>query len=171
MPALALGARRAPVRDRARSVPRGCPRSRERPETSFRAAFRSRAGSRLRSALSCPPRALGAGNASSPVQLRRLLAEVPDVPGFILCVPVGRALGETAAEVEDVPDDATLDARDRDRDVGDTHYVARAFSFLGSRVHVGGSRLEREPLVVDSRAEAGRVGAAGGAAGGRGTRA
>src|SRR5204862_5720983 len=82
------------------------------------------------------------------------LGEVPDAAGCVLAVPVGRALREPAAQVEPVLDDDAGDALDLLRLAGDRHYVARALSVLDPGVDVAGARFEREPLVVDARAEA-----------------
>ena len=61
------------------------------------------------------PRALTGRDLSVRVQLGGGLAEVPDVPGLVLRVPVGGALLEPPAQVEPVRDGGADDARDPSR--------------------------------------------------------
>ena len=111
------------------------------------------------------PRALGARDAAVRVELRGRLAEVPDVPGPVLRVPVGRPLREPAGEVEAVVDDGARDALDPLRPVRDRDDVARRLPVLDAAVDVDRPRREREPRVVDAGANCERGGHA--AAGGR----
>src|SRR5580765_87417 len=61
------------------------------------------------------PRTLTARDLAAAVELGRRLAEVPHVPGAVLRVPVGRALGEASPEVEAVVDGRRTDPFDRPR--------------------------------------------------------
>src|SRR5262245_66404140 len=95
------------------------------------------------------PGALGADDAPVRVQLRRRLAEVPDIAAAVLRVPVGRALGEPALEVETVLDDDAGRAVDRLRPVRDGDDVARGLAVLHAAVDVDGAGPQREPGIVD----------------------
>src|SRR5439155_14772 len=58
------------------------------------------------------PRAFGRRDAAADVELRRGLAEVPDVAAAVLRVPVGRSLLELAGQEEPVPHDDARSALD-----------------------------------------------------------
>src|SRR5205085_6479336 len=100
------------------------------------------------------PRALPARDMPVRVELGGILAEVPDVAGLVLRVPVARSLLEAAAEVQAVADDDALGTRARLLLVPDRDDVTRRLSVLHASVHVRRPRPQREPRIVYVSAEA-----------------
>src|SRR5438128_1126202 len=87
------------------------------------------------------PGALGACDPSLPIELGRRLAEVPDVAGLVLRVPVGRPLTEPPVEVEAVVDDDARDTLDQLGRVQDCDDVAGGVAILRAAVDKDGARL------------------------------
>src|SRR6266516_3082074 len=94
------------------------------------ARVRRHVDARLRAVHARLPGALGAGDAAVPVELSRVLAEVPDVALGVLAVPVRRALLEAAAYVEPVAHGGAGDSVDRLRPVENSDHVTGTLAVL-----------------------------------------
>src|SRR5204863_1827910 len=81
-------------------------------------------------------RALAIRDVSPPVELRRRLAEVPDVPRAVLRVPVRRPLLEPALDIEVVVHRRRLDAFDHAGRAADRDDVTRRLAVLDAAVDV-----------------------------------
>src|SRR5205823_1729333 len=90
------------------------------------------------------------------VERRGPLAQVPDVAGTVLGVPVSGSLLETTAQVELVVDHRCPYALDRQLLVSDGQDVDRGLAVLDARVSVHRSGTQRIPRVVDPAHELGR---------------
>ena len=104
------------------------------------------------------PGALGGRDTPLAVELGGRLADVPDVALRVLCIPVGRALGEAPLYVEQVPNDGGTHARDQLRPARNREHLPRRLSVLGAAVDVDRSGLEREPRIGDLPDETGWAG-------------
>src|SRR5436305_15270216 len=102
----------------------------------------------------CLPRTLGAGDVAACVEFGRVLAEVPHVAASVLAVPVGSAFLEPTPHVKAVVNCDAADAFDRLGLAGDRDNVASPLTVFHAGVDPAGAPGEREPRVVDVRAEA-----------------
>src|SRR5712691_1411846 len=89
-------------------------------------------------------------------EVRRVLAEVPDVPMLVLRVPVEGLLLTLAPDQYLIEDDGRTDAEDHLRLVRDEDGNPARLSFLGPAEEEGRARSEREVLVVDPADEVAR---------------
>src|SRR5919201_33043 len=89
------------------------------------------------------PAAFGAGDVSGAVELRRGLAEVPDVPASVLRIPVRGSLLEPPGEVEPVADGCTSDALNRSRRVEDVNDVTCDLAVLDPAIEVSRTGRKR----------------------------
>src|SRR5215216_6395919 len=69
------------------------------------------------------PGPLGARHPTGSIDVCRRLTVVPDVATVVLCVPIRRAFGETAGDVEPVGHDRAANAVDQLRPARDRHDV------------------------------------------------
>src|SRR4051794_27003283 len=96
------------------------------------------------------PRSLAGGHAAVRVELLRVLAEVPDVAGTVLRVPVERVLHDAVVLEHPVVHDAGAAAGYGAGLVRHDEDVLRRRAFVGARIPNDGSGLQREPPVVDA---------------------
>src|SRR3954453_22980216 len=93
------------------------------------------------------PRALAARDAAMEVELLGGLAEVPDIAGRVLAVPVERVLDEVAVLEDAVMDYARTPARDGPRVARDAEDLLDRDTLVGTAVAQHGARLQRIPRV------------------------
>src|SRR5204862_2914759 len=108
------------------------------------------------------PRAFGAHHMAVLVQRLGRLAEIPDIPVPVLGVPIDGVLGQPAAEIQAISDDATAHTEDHLRSARDAEAVDRRLTVLHALVHERGAGPQWEVGVVNAVHEAVGAGSAGG---------